>query len=36
MPYKVRTNSTNGKMMVSDGNALNNYDSGLLTPVCTP
>jgi hypothetical protein len=36
LPYKIRTNSTNGKMMVTDANALNNYNNGLLTPVCTP
>src|SRR2546430_17166072 len=36
LPYKVRTNSTNGKMMVRDANTLNSYNNGLLTPVCTP
>jgi hypothetical protein len=36
LPYKIRTNSTNGKMMVSDANTLSNYNNGLLTPVCTP
>ena len=36
LPYKVRTTSTNGKMMVSDANTLNNHNSGFLTPVCTP
>jgi hypothetical protein len=36
LPYKVKTTSTAGKMMVNDANTLNSYNNGSLTPVCTP
>src|SRR5439155_20205262 len=36
LPYKVKTSSAIGKMMVSDANTLNSYNNGLLTLVCTP
>jgi hypothetical protein len=36
LPYRVRPNTTNGKMMVNDANTLNSYNNGLLTPGCSP
>jgi hypothetical protein len=36
LPYRVRTNTTNGHRMVNDANVLNNYNNGLLTSGCTP
>ena len=36
LPYRVRTNTTNGHRMVNDANVLNNYNNGLPTPGCTP
>lgn len=35
LPYRVRTNTTNGHRMVNDANVLNNYNNGLLTSGCT-
>jgi N-acetylneuraminic acid mutarotase len=36
LPYKVKTSSAIGQMMVNDGTTLGNYNNGLLTLVCTP
>jgi hypothetical protein len=36
LPYKVKTSSAIGQMMVNDGTTLGNYNNGLLTPVCSP
>ena len=36
LPFRVRTNTTNGHLMVNDANVLNNYNNGLLTSGCTP
>jgi hypothetical protein len=36
LPYRVRTNSTNGQRMVNDANVLNNYNNGALTSGCAP
>jgi hypothetical protein len=36
LPYKVKPSSATGQKMVNDGTTLDNYNSGLLTPVCTP
>jgi len=36
LPYRVRTNTTNGHRMVNDANVLDNYNNGLLTSSCTP
>ena len=35
LPYKIKPFSIIGQAMVSDANALNNYNK-LLTPACTP
>jgi parallel beta-helix repeat protein len=34
LPYKVRTNTTNGRRMVQDGATLESYNNGLLTSGC--
>ena len=34
LPYKVRTNTTNGHRMVNDAAALERYNNGLLTTGC--
>ena len=31
LPFRVRTNTTNGHRMVNDANVLNNYNNGSLT-----
>jgi hypothetical protein len=36
LPYRVRTNTTNGHRMVNDANVLNNSNNGLLTSGRTP
>jgi hypothetical protein len=36
LPYKVKTSSAIGQMMVNDGTTLGNYNNGLLTLVCSP
>lgn len=35
LPYKVKPSSDTGQMMVNDGNTLDNYNSGKLTPNCS-
>jgi len=35
LPYHVSPNSNIGQMMVSDGNTLDNYNNGHLTPNCS-
>ena len=35
LPYHVAPSSSIGQMMVSDGNTLDNYNNGLLTPGCS-
>ena len=35
LPYHVAPSSAIGQMMVSDGNTLDNYNNGLLTPGCS-
>ena len=34
LPYRVRTNTTNGRRMVNDAATLESYNNGLLTPGC--
>jgi hypothetical protein len=34
LPYRVRTNSTNGQRMVSDAATLESFNKGTLTPGC--
>ena len=34
LPYRVRTNSTNGQRMVNDAATLENFNKGFLTPGC--
>ncbi len=34
LPYKVRTNTTNGHRMVNDAATLERYNNGLLTTGC--
>ena len=36
LPYRVRTNTTNGQRMVNDATTLESYNSGLLTTGCSP
>jgi len=36
LPYKVKTSSATGQMMVNDAKTLDSYNNGGLTPVCTP
>jgi len=36
LPYEVRPSSDAGQQMVSTANMLENYNKGLLTPVCSP
>jgi hypothetical protein len=35
LPYKVKPSSAVGQMMVNDGNTLDNYNNGKLTPNCS-
>ena len=35
LPYKVKSSSSIGQMMVNDGNTLNSYNNGQLTPNCS-
>ena len=35
LPYKVKPSSAIGQMMVNDGNTLDNYNNGKLTPNCS-
>jgi hypothetical protein len=35
LPYKVKPSSSIGQMMVNDGNTLNSYNNGQLTPNCS-
>jgi hypothetical protein len=35
LPYHVAPSSAIGQMMVSDGNTLDNYNNGRLTPNCS-
>ena len=35
LPYHVKPSSAIGQMMVSDGNTLDNYNNGNLTPGCS-
>jgi hypothetical protein len=35
LPYHVAPSSSMGQMMVSDGNMLDNYNNGRLTPNCS-
>ena len=35
LPYHVAPSSAIGQMMVSDGNTLDNYNNGRLTPSCS-
>jgi hypothetical protein len=34
LPYRVRTNSTNGQRMVNDAATLDSFNRGMLTPGC--
>ena len=34
--YKVKSSSTNGQVMTANASVLTDYNSGLMTPVCTP
>ena len=34
LPYKVKSNFTNGQRMVNDANALDNFNNGVMTPGC--
>ena len=34
LPYRVRTNTTNGQRMVYDAATLESYNNGVLTPGC--
>lgn len=36
LPFKVKPSSIAGQAMVADAGVLDNYNSGLLTPVCAP
>jgi hypothetical protein len=36
LPYKVKTSSAVGQMMVNDAKTLDSYNNGSLTPVCSP
>ena len=36
LPYKVKSSSASGQVMVANTVILTNYNQGLLTPVCTP
>ena len=36
LPYNVKSSSAAGRPMTNDANVLNNYNTGLLTPNCTP
>jgi len=36
LTYSVSPSSPTGQKMVNDATILNNYNNGLLTPICTP
>lgn len=36
LPYKVKSSSAAGQQMTADAGVLDNYNNGLLTPVCAP
>jgi hypothetical protein len=36
LPYGVKTSSAAGKALLNDAATLGNYNTGLLTPGCTP